>query len=423
MPVKPGACSKLGFVGGRLLAVFGLGFAALGGGEELGPVVDAENVAGMAGAEEEQAGNEASRVDEEAEQFLAGDVVGGAVERRQLQEIEVAVTAPMHDMVAALRLDLLAQAGPGDAVGEDVQDDLAVGVDLFAEQAEKPAALPPHGQGAGAAGLREDGEDLDRLAGTERERLGIRAGARVDDADQEVAVGQTGLVGGGPGDLPGNAGESGGEGVRGLVGPGKLDAEAAFVAALGQGGEDLGTEHFVGEADPDPRDFLLVLSVGVVTHVLAQVVETESLRESQCAEIGLAVGDLSGGVAEFEGGAVGGFVGGDGQGQVVGVRHGLVLFRRSGYDAGRRRASPNIRGRLEAGVSAPRGRGRYRARWVAARWRTSRRPSKSAASMWRTARSISVRRSRRASATGAALVLTMSCQSSGEPAATRVVSS
>ena len=180
---------------------------ALGHGEEVIPVLHTQDVAGVAGAEEEEARDEATGPDEEIEQVLPGEVVLGAAGFGEFEEVQVPVPAPVHDVVAAIFLDLRLQPLARDAVREEVGDDAALRIDfLFKEPAQDPP-LQSRRQRARPPRLGEDEQHAQALVPAERERLRGRRRHVMDDADEEVALAQRGLVRRRPRHLPRHAGE------------------------------------------------------------------------------------------------------------------------------------------------------------------------------------------------------------------------
>ncbi len=107
---------------------------ALGHGQEVVPVPYPQDVAGVAGAEEEEPWQKAAGVMEEVKQFLAGEAVSGTARPAEFKEIPMAVAAPMDHMVAAVLPDLGLQPFPGDAMGEEVGHDAAPRVDLLRKE-------------------------------------------------------------------------------------------------------------------------------------------------------------------------------------------------------------------------------------------------------------------------------------------------
>ena len=110
MPVKPGCSWRSRSLGVRLLRARLL---ALGDGEEIVPVLHPQDVAGVAGAEEDQPRQKAAGVGEEVEQFLAGKAVAGAAGFGKLQQVQVPVPAPVDDVVAAVLPNLAIRAVRG----------------------------------------------------------------------------------------------------------------------------------------------------------------------------------------------------------------------------------------------------------------------------------------------------------------------
>ena len=182
----------------------------------------------MAGAQEEEARDEAACPDEEIEQVLAGEVVLGPAGLGQLEEVQVPVPAPVDDVVAAVFLDLRLQPLAGDAVGEEVGDDAALRVDFRVKELAQLPPLPPRRQRARPPRLGEDEQHTQALVLAESERLRGRFVHVMDDADQEVPFAQRGLVRRRPRHLPRHAGECGGEVIFLLGRAGQLDAERAL---------------------------------------------------------------------------------------------------------------------------------------------------------------------------------------------------
>lgn len=182
------------------------------------PVLHVQQGPRMAGGEEEYLRDEPARFAEQRHERLAGDaVVGFALE---VQRVVVPVAAPVNDVVTAAPADRFLEPRAGDAVAEHVDFHVAVGEDPLGEQLAKLLALAPHGQGAGPGGLGKDGQDAEGLAFGHRPGgagdLHVALGRVLGDRpDHEVlrpgAVGQ-------PSDVPGHAGERGGQHV--LVGRG-----------------------------------------------------------------------------------------------------------------------------------------------------------------------------------------------------------
>src|SRR5207244_2864692 len=81
------------------------------------------------------------------------------------------------------------------------------------------------------------------LAGCEAEGLRGRRREVVDDPDEQVPLAQRRLVGGRPGDLPGDAGECRGQAVLVLRRAGQLDAERALGLRSPEGIEDIRAEY------------------------------------------------------------------------------------------------------------------------------------------------------------------------------------
>jgi hypothetical protein len=90
----------------------------------------------VAGTEEEEAWDEAAGPDKEIEQLLPGEETFCAARFGKFEAVQVSVPAPVHDVVAAIFLDLCLQPLARDAVREEVGDDAALRIDfLFKELA------------------------------------------------------------------------------------------------------------------------------------------------------------------------------------------------------------------------------------------------------------------------------------------------
>ena len=76
----------------------------------------------------------------------------------------------------------------------------------------------------------------------------------MDDADEEVAFAQRGLVRGRPRDLPRHAGERGGEVIFLSVAPGNWMRKRALGLGLPELLEDFLAQHLLGNAHADLRD-------------------------------------------------------------------------------------------------------------------------------------------------------------------------
>ena len=187
---------------GRVRRLLRARLLALGQGEEVLPVLHAEDVAGVAGAEEEEPRDEAAT---QVQEFLAGEAIAAASCLGEFQEIEMPVPAPVDDVVAAVLLDLRLQPLAGDAVGEEVGHDAALRVDLLLEEPQQLPPLPPRRQRTRAPRLGEDEEHAQGLVRPESKRLRGRCRHVVDDADEEVPISQRGLVYRRPRDLPRHA--------------------------------------------------------------------------------------------------------------------------------------------------------------------------------------------------------------------------
>ena len=115
-------------LGGR--ALLGVWRLDLGDREEVVPILDAKDVTGMASAEEDQPRDEAAA---KIEELLAGETIAASTGLGELEEVQVSVTTPVDDVVAAVLEDLRLQALAGDAVREDVGHDATLRVNLFPE--------------------------------------------------------------------------------------------------------------------------------------------------------------------------------------------------------------------------------------------------------------------------------------------------
>ena len=117
------------------------------------------------------------------------------------------VPAPVHDVVAAIFLDLRLQPLARDAVREEVGDDAALRIDSLFKEVAQHVPLPPRCQRARPPRLGEDGQHAQALVPAEHERLRGRRRHVMDNADEEVARAQRGLVRRCPRHLPRYAGE------------------------------------------------------------------------------------------------------------------------------------------------------------------------------------------------------------------------
>ena len=169
---------------------------ALGYGEEVVPVLHAQDVAGVAGTEEEEAWDEAAGPDEEIKQILSGEVVLCAIGFGKFEEVEMPMPAPVHDMVAAVFLDLRQQPLARDAVREEVGNDTVLRIDFPFKEPEQLSPLSPRRQRARPPPPRlgEDEQHTQALVLAESERLRGRCCYVMDDADEEIALAQRGLV-------------------------------------------------------------------------------------------------------------------------------------------------------------------------------------------------------------------------------------
>src|ERR1019366_259155 len=131
---------------------------ALGDGEEIRPVFDPQNVAGMAGAEEHGPWQKNAGVCEEVEELAAGQVVAGAAGFGELQQVPIPMPAPVDDMVAVVFPNLRLQPLTRDAVGEEVGDDAVVRVDFLFKEPQQFAPLLPGAQWTRTARFGEDEE-------------------------------------------------------------------------------------------------------------------------------------------------------------------------------------------------------------------------------------------------------------------------
>ena len=275
---------------GRVRRLLRARLLALGHGEEVLPVLHAEDVAGVAGAEEEEPRDEAAT---QVQEFLAGEAIAAASSLGEFQEIEMPVPAPVDDVVTAILPDLRLQPLAGDAVGEEVGHDAALRVDLLLKQPQQLPPLPPRRQRTRAPRLGEDEEHAQGLVRPESKRLRGRCRHVVDDADEEVPISQRGLVYRRPRDLPRHARQRCRQLVLLLRRAGQLDAERALVVGLPELEEDLLAQHFLRDAHADLRDAGRLLPLlHVVLQVIPQVEQPLSARYGDGLEIRRPVEEL-----------------------------------------------------------------------------------------------------------------------------------
>ena len=212
-----------------VLAVFrGLArLFALGHGDKIVPVVHAQDVAGMTRAQEKQARDKAARIDKKLKQFLAGQVIFGAAGFGEFEQVQVPVPAPMDDVVTAVLLNLVLQPCAGDAVAEEMGFDAAFGVNLRGKQGLQFLPFQTRRQRARAACFGKHKQHAQAFAGFQCQRLRRRGLHVVDDAHQQIAFGQRRFTGGRARNLPGDAGERGGEEIVVFGRAGQLDAQGA----------------------------------------------------------------------------------------------------------------------------------------------------------------------------------------------------
>ena len=168
--MKPGGLRqrRRSGLGGR--GVFGRRLVAARRFDEGVPIPDIGDIAGMAGAEEEQARDEAARLREAREQVRPGDQIRRAGRLGEFEHVPEAVAAPMHDVIAAALPDLRLEPLARDAMGEEIGDDATMRIDFLFEQLAQRPPFPPRGQRRRPARGAEHKQHAQRLVLAEFER-------------------------------------------------------------------------------------------------------------------------------------------------------------------------------------------------------------------------------------------------------------
>jgi hypothetical protein len=265
------------------------------------PILDAQHVAGMTGTQEHQARDEAAGLAEQLHQFLAGETVGPAVGAGQFQEVQVAVAAPVDDVIALAVLHLGCKPLAGDAVHEEIGLDAAVGVDFLPEQFEKAPPLQPRRQRrrAGAERLGEHEQHPQGFVLVQFRRGGRFRVRAVDRPDDEIPLRQRRLVRCSAGDFPGHTGQ----GRRQVIGvrfrAGQLHAERPVLGRLRQLGEDVRPQDFRSQAHAQVGHQLLFAPPalaglgGIGADEFAEIEESLDFRGVDPGEIDAVVTQLA----------------------------------------------------------------------------------------------------------------------------------
>jgi hypothetical protein len=214
---------------------------------------------GVACAQEREPWHVAARVVEQFEQFFAGERVRLAVRLDQLQEVLVPVPAPVQDVIAAVRLDLLDEPLARHAVGEKIDDDIVVAEDFRLEQASQLPALAPRRQRPGRARRGEDEQNAQWFVRDEGQGIGRRTLGVVADAQVQIGFGEAVCLRRLTGDFPGRAGERRGE-VSCGVGPVEHNSQGAGRSALPKRIEYFVAKNVPGDDDADFPQFFLVFA-------------------------------------------------------------------------------------------------------------------------------------------------------------------
>ena len=265
----------------------------LGDGQEICPVFDPQDVAGMAGAEKDEPREEATGVSEEVKQLGAGEVVAGAAGFGEFQQVQVSMPAPVDDVVAVVFPNLRLQPFARDAVREEVRDDAVVRVDFLIKEPQQFAPLLPGAQRTRTARFGEDKEHPQGLIGRQFHGLGDGGLHVVDDTDEEVALAQGGLSGAGARDFPRHTGQSGRKVVFLLRGSRQLNAQRPLGLRLPELLKDFLPEHLLRDADTDLGHRCRFFSfLHVKAQVVPQVEEALKVAGRDGLKVRLAVSNL-----------------------------------------------------------------------------------------------------------------------------------
>jgi len=230
---------------------------------------------------------------EQFEQFFAGELVKLAGRLDELQKILVPVPAPVQDVVAAARLDLLDEPLARHAVTEKIDDDIVVAEDFRLEQASQLPALAPRRQRPRRARRGEDEQNAQWLSRDEGQGIGRRALGVIADAQVQIGFGEVIRFRRLTGDFPGRPGERRGK-VSCWVGPFKHNSQGAGPSTLPKRIEYFAAENVPGDNDADFLQFSLVLACRIKASQPVAGVEQLVVARTQwiTAEIHRALRDL-----------------------------------------------------------------------------------------------------------------------------------
>ncbi len=218
---------------------------------------------GVACAQKREPWHVAAPVMEQFEQFFAGERVKLAARLDELQKVLVPVPAPVQDVIAAARLDLLDEPLARHAMGEKIDDDIVVAEDFRLEQASQLPALAPRRQRPRRARCSEDEQNAQWLSGEEGQGMGPRTLGLVADAQAQIGFGEALCLRRLTGDFPGRAGERRGE-VSCGVSPLEHNSQRARRSALPKRIEYFGSKNVPGDNDADFLQFSLVFACRIM---------------------------------------------------------------------------------------------------------------------------------------------------------------
>jgi hypothetical protein len=248
---------------------------------------------GVACAQKRESWHVAARVMEQFEQFFTGERVKLAARLDQFEKVLVPVAAPVQDVIAAARLDLLDEPLTRHAVGEKIDDDIVVAEDFRLEQASQLPALAPRRQRPGRARRGEDEQNAQWLSQDDGQRIGRRALGVIADAQAQIGFGEAIRLWRSTGDFPGRAGERHREVSCGIV-PVEDNAQRAGPSILPKRIEYFASENVPGDNDADFLQFSPVFACRIMaSQPVASVEELVVARTQRIAtEIHRALRDL-----------------------------------------------------------------------------------------------------------------------------------